>query len=64
MKDFEDKYYTGRRPNGIYIPRFRNIGGKTDSKRLPHEATAIKEAHGQEVHGWKLSQRDGLRSWI
>ncbi|MCB0374872.1 MAG: GMC family oxidoreductase, partial [Sinomicrobium sp.] len=29
---FEDKYYKGRRPNGIYIPRFRNIGGKTDRK--------------------------------
>ncbi|MEZ4857483.1 MAG: GMC family oxidoreductase [Flavobacteriaceae bacterium] len=27
---FEDKYYKGRRPNGLYIPRFRNIGGKTD----------------------------------
>ena len=23
---FEDKYYIGRRPNGIYIPRYRNIG--------------------------------------
>jgi choline dehydrogenase-like flavoprotein len=22
----DDKYYYGRRPNGIYIPRFRNIG--------------------------------------
>jgi choline dehydrogenase-like flavoprotein len=22
----EDQYYIGRRPNGIYIPRFRNIG--------------------------------------
>ena len=29
---FEDKYYTGRRPNGIYIPRFRNLGGQTDQK--------------------------------
>ena len=29
---FKDKYYTGRRPNGIYIPRFRNIGGDTDRK--------------------------------
>ena len=28
----KDKYYLGRRPNGIYIPRFRNIGGKTDQK--------------------------------
>ncbi|MCH9661347.1 MAG: GMC family oxidoreductase [Bacteroidetes bacterium] len=29
---FEDKHYKGRRPNGIYIPRFRNIGGETDQK--------------------------------
>lgn len=29
---FEDKYYSGRRPNGIYIPRFRNLGGDTDAK--------------------------------
>lgn len=28
---FEDQYYTGRRPNGFYIPRFRNIGGKKDN---------------------------------
>lgn len=29
---FQNKYYTGRRPNGIYIPRFRNLGDK-DSHR-------------------------------
>ncbi|MDC8005317.1 GMC family oxidoreductase [Aureisphaera galaxeae] len=29
---FEDKYYKGRRPNGIYVPRFRNLGGDTDQK--------------------------------
>jgi len=23
---FKDRYYKGRRPNGIYIPRFRNVG--------------------------------------
>jgi choline dehydrogenase-like flavoprotein len=23
---YEDRYYAGRRPNGIYIPRFRNLG--------------------------------------
>lgn len=27
---FEDRYYYGSRPNGIYIPRFRNVG---DEKR-------------------------------
>jgi choline dehydrogenase-like flavoprotein len=26
MPGFEDSYYTGRRANGVYIPRFRNIG--------------------------------------
>jgi choline dehydrogenase-like flavoprotein len=25
---FEDMYYYGRRPNGIYVPRFRNIGSQ------------------------------------
>ncbi len=29
---FEDKYNKGRRANGVYIPRFRNLGGKTDTK--------------------------------
>ena len=26
---YQDRYYYGRRPNGFYIPRFRNIGGKS-----------------------------------
>lgn len=26
VEGFEDKYYFGRRPNGIYIARYRNIG--------------------------------------
>jgi choline dehydrogenase-like flavoprotein len=26
IEGFEDKYYTGRRANGIFMPRFRNIG--------------------------------------
>ncbi|CAZ95968.1 GMC family oxidoreductase [Zobellia galactanivorans] len=29
---FDDKYYKGRRPNGVYIPRFRNLGGDTNRK--------------------------------
>ena len=32
IEGYEDKYYTGRRPNGIYIPRFRNLGGVTNRK--------------------------------
>ncbi len=26
---FEDQYFYGRRPNGVYIPRFRNVNDKT-----------------------------------
>jgi choline dehydrogenase-like flavoprotein len=26
VEGYEDKYYFGRRPNGIYIPRYRNVG--------------------------------------
>ncbi len=32
---FEDKYYKGRKPNGIYLPRFRNLGG--DSNRSDYK---------------------------
>ena len=31
-EDFKSQYYFGRRNNGIYIPRFRNIGGSTNRK--------------------------------
>lgn len=27
---YDDKYYKGRRPNGIYIPRFRNISASSE----------------------------------
>ena len=29
---YEDKYYSGRRPNGLYIPRFRNLGDKATAR--------------------------------
>ena len=29
---FKDQYYAGRRPNGFYIPRFRNLGN--DNKKV------------------------------
>ncbi|AWX44712.1 Gluconate 2-dehydrogenase (acceptor) [Flagellimonas maritima] len=32
MDGFDDKYYKGRKPNGIYIPRFRNLGGDSNMK--------------------------------
>lgn len=32
VEGFEDKYYTGRRPNGVYIPRFRNLGDEATKR--------------------------------
>ncbi len=31
-EDFGDRFYRGQRPNGIYIPRFRNLDAKTRQK--------------------------------
>ncbi len=31
---FDDKYYKGRKPNGIYVPRFRNLGGASNMKEF------------------------------
>ncbi|MEO5789293.1 GMC family oxidoreductase [Gelidibacter sp.] len=33
VEGFEDQYYKGRRPNGIYIPRFRNLGDKATERK-------------------------------
>jgi choline dehydrogenase-like flavoprotein len=32
VEGFDDMYYSGRRPNGIYIPRFRNLGDKASAR--------------------------------
>ncbi|MEQ5790881.1 GMC family oxidoreductase [Muricauda sp. NFXS6] len=32
FEGYEDKYYKGRKPNGIYVPRFRNLGGDSNMK--------------------------------
>ena len=33
-EEFQDKYYKGRRPNGIYIPRFQNLDAKSKKNYL------------------------------
>lgn len=34
IEGFEDKYYSGRRPNGIYIPRYVNLDEKTKTDKF------------------------------
>jgi choline dehydrogenase-like flavoprotein len=48
---YEDKYIFGRRPNGIYIPRFRNIGNdKRDYVRgFGYQGAASRQGWSREI---------------
>jgi choline dehydrogenase-like flavoprotein len=41
---FEDKIYKGRKPNGVYIPRFRNLGGSSNM-------SSFKRGYGYQGSG-------------
>lgn len=52
VEGFEDSYYVGRRPNGIYIPRFRNVGNdkRTDYLRgFGYQGGGSRESWGRGV---------------
>ncbi|MCB0648716.1 MAG: GMC family oxidoreductase [Saprospiraceae bacterium] len=68
VEGFEDKYYYGRRPNGIYIPRFRNLGDdKKDYLRgfgVQGGASRGRAQIDQEVFGAVLKEKYGeLGTW-
>jgi choline dehydrogenase-like flavoprotein len=48
---YEDKYYYGKRPNGIYIPRYRNLNGeKRDYIRgFGYQGGASRDGWGRDV---------------
>ncbi|MCC6459890.1 MAG: GMC family oxidoreductase [Saprospiraceae bacterium] len=51
VEGYEDRYYFGRRPNGIYIPRYRNLfGEKRDYLRgFGYQGGASREGWSREV---------------
>jgi choline dehydrogenase-like flavoprotein len=51
VEGFEDKYYFGRRANGIYVPRFQNFfGDKRDYLRgYGFQGGASREGWGREI---------------
>ena len=51
VEGYEDKYIFGRRPNGIYIPRFRNYGNdKRDYLRgFGYQGSASRQGWNREV---------------
>ena len=48
---YDDKYYYGRRPNGIYIPRFQNMGDdKRDYLRgFGYQGSASRDGWAREI---------------
>ncbi|HVE60564.1 MAG TPA: GMC family oxidoreductase [Chitinophagaceae bacterium] len=51
VEGYEDKYYFGKRPNGVYIPRFRNLDGeKRDYIRgFGYQGGASRDGWGREI---------------
>lgn len=51
MEGYDDKYYFGRRANGIYIPRYRNLfGDKRDYIRgFGYQGSASREGWSREI---------------
>ncbi|MFM2326633.1 MAG: hypothetical protein RIR31_835 [Bacteroidota bacterium] len=51
MEGYEDKYYSGRRPTGFYIPRFANIGtDKRDYLRgYGYQGAASRSGWSREI---------------
>lgn len=51
VEGHEDRYYIGRRPNGIYIPRFRNLGD--DATRQKDFVRGYGYQGGASRSGWQ-----------
>ncbi len=51
VEGYDDKYYFGRRPNGIYVPRFVNIGNdKRDYLRgFGYQGSASRNGWNREI---------------
>jgi len=56
MEGYEDKYYFGRRANGIYIPRFVNLNGdKRDYLRgFGYQGAASRQGWSREIAEYSI----------
>lgn len=66
FEGFEDRYYQGNRPNGIYIPRFRNISPatrRTDFVRgYGFQGSASRRGWNRELRGFGVEFKHALRT--
>ena len=56
MEGYEDKYYYGRRANGIYIPRFVNLNGdKRDYLRgFGYQGAGSRQSWNREIAEYNI----------
>jgi choline dehydrogenase-like flavoprotein len=73
FEGFTDRYYQGNRPNGIYIPRFRNLDARTrrpDFVRgygMQGSATRVGWGRGSSMSGFGAGFKERLRTpgeWV
>ncbi|WP_089260579.1 GMC oxidoreductase [Maribacter sedimenticola] len=64
VEGFEDKYYKGRRPNGIYIPRYVNIDEKSKSDKFlrgfGYQGGAYRGGNAANVEAFGADYKDSI----
>ncbi len=65
MPGYEDFYYVGNRPNGIYIPRFRNVSPQTKRsdflRGYGFQGGASRPSWGRPLRGFGADFKHALR---
>lgn len=56
VEGFEDQYYYGRRPNGIYLPRYRNLGREKRSylRGFGFQGGASRTGWGRQIAEYSI----------
>jgi len=62
---YEDMYYSGRRPNGIYVPRFRNLGDAATARKdyrrgFGYQGGAARPSWTRNVAGFGADRKAAL----
>jgi choline dehydrogenase-like flavoprotein len=64
MEGFNDKYYKGRRPNGIYIPRYWNIDEHSKSDKFlrgfGYQGAASRNGNPANIEDFGADFKDGI----
>ena len=65
LPGLEDAYYIGNRPNGIYVPRFRNVSPQTKRsdylRGFGYQGSASRPSWGRPMKGFGADFKHALR---